>query len=187
MFTPQNEQGVIVLFASMIHQVGWKFIEVGTLYPDVILLINDEVWSVEFEFYASNFLDHKHDHRNCDAIVCWINDYPDSSLPIIELRSTDWMNQTYTKTEPYEKEIEYWKRRCLNAEAIAKRFEDSQKRKEISSRDLANMSLEEKKEHLVSVLKSTPDINRTRLAEQLAIGRTTLYAWIEELQTEATQ
>jgi len=42
---------------------------------------------IEFEFKASNFNEHGHDPDGCDFIVCWINDWPDCPITIIELKS----------------------------------------------------------------------------------------------------
>ena len=116
MFTPQNEQGVVVLFAKLADAAGWNLIEIGCKYPDAIFKKDDELWKIEFEFYASNFLDHKHDHRDCDIIVCWEDDYPGCPMPVIELSRVGWDTSQFQKCDPVLKEIEYWKRRCIRAE-----------------------------------------------------------------------
>jgi hypothetical protein len=41
---------------------------------------------IEFEFKASNFVEHGHDPAQCDFIVCWENDWPDCPLKVIELK-----------------------------------------------------------------------------------------------------
>lgn len=115
-FVPVNEQGVIVLFAAQADAVGWKFVSIGSSYPDAVLCKDDEEWHVEFEFRASNFLDHKHDHRECDLIICWENDYPDNPLPTIDLSDPAWAVVAPVKASAAEVTIEYWKRRALRAE-----------------------------------------------------------------------
>jgi hypothetical protein len=41
---------------------------------------------IEFEYRSRNFLTHKHDARQCDLIVCWEDDWPDSPLEVLELK-----------------------------------------------------------------------------------------------------
>jgi len=117
MFIPQNEQGVIVLFSTLAEKAGWEFVEISDLtFPDAKIRKNGEVWAVEFEFVASNFLNHGHDHRFCDMIICWQNDYLPCPLPIIALNDSEALHREYVKLDPKEKEIEYWKRLALRAE-----------------------------------------------------------------------
>jgi hypothetical protein len=49
------------------------------------------------------------------------------------------------------------------------------------SDDLTTASDEQKRRYLAELLASGERLNKTQLAKQFAIGRTTLYAWIEEL------
>ncbi len=115
-FVPVNEQGVIVLFAAQAQAAGWQFVSIGASYPDAVLCKDGEEWHVEFEFRASNFLEHKHDHRECDLIVCWDNDYPDNPLPTITLSDPSWAAVAPSRANPADVTIEYWKRRALRAE-----------------------------------------------------------------------
>lgn len=115
-FVPINEQGVIVLFAAQAGAAGWEFVSIGASYPDAVLRKDGADWYVEFEFKASNFLDHKHDHRECDLIVCWENDYQDNPLPTIALSDPSWAATAPSRANPADVTIEYWKRRALRAE-----------------------------------------------------------------------
>ena len=116
-FVPTNEQGVIVAFAAQAQAAGWEFVSIGSAFPDAVLRKNGEEWRVEFEYRASNFLDHKHDHRECDMVICWENDYPDNPLPTLELSGTEWVHAELVKSPESAVAIEYWKRRALRAEA----------------------------------------------------------------------
>jgi hypothetical protein len=52
------------------------------------------------------------------------------------------------------------------------------------SSDLTAASDEQKRQYLEQLLASDPKPNKTQLAKRLGIGRTTLYAWIDELTPE---
>jgi len=43
--------------------------------------------NIEFEFAASNFKDHGHSTDKCDIIICWVNDWTNCPIEIIELQS----------------------------------------------------------------------------------------------------
>lgn len=141
-FVPRNEQGVVVLFAMLAKEIGWEFVEIGASFPDAILCKNGEVWRVEFEFRASNFIDHKHDIRECDMIVCWENDYIDCPLPIISLNKPDEIGRTYIKCDQYLKEIAYWKNRASRAEqrvkVLSRSVKDARSQIQASQRELTS-------------------------------------------------
>jgi len=42
---------------------------------------------IELEYESRNFLEHRHPLKGCDLIVCWINNWPDCPLEVIELSS----------------------------------------------------------------------------------------------------
>jgi hypothetical protein len=42
---------------------------------------------IELEYESRNFLEHQHPVKGCDLIVCWINNWPDCPLEVIELSS----------------------------------------------------------------------------------------------------
>ena len=51
---------------------------------------NRDQWErikIEFEYRSSNFKDHGHDPKGCDLIVCWIHDWNECPLEVIELKS----------------------------------------------------------------------------------------------------
>lgn len=116
MFEPQNEQGVIVRFSQEASMHGWSIVEISATFPDAILEKDGVKWRTEFEYEASSFLTHRHDHRDADLIVCWLNDYTDCPLPIIELSDSEWHVSAPAMVTREVKEIEYWKQRCFRAE-----------------------------------------------------------------------
>ena len=114
---PTNEQGVVVLFSMLVGNSKWSIKSIGTAFPDVTLVYNDEIWLAEFEFKTSNFNLHKHDVRGCDLVICWQHDERDFPLPVIELSKPFWLNKNYKKTDSQIKELYYWK---MTAKALAR-------------------------------------------------------------------
>lgn len=89
---PVNESGVIFLFGSMAEQLGFMLTHVQSDFPDARAMVEVEPgrWQdvrVEFEFMSKNFMLHNHDPRGCDLIVCWIHNWPDCPLDVLELRA----------------------------------------------------------------------------------------------------
>ena len=90
-FAPVNEMGVVFLFGAMAGKLGFIVTWIGTAYPDVEAFreVAPGRWQrvrVEVEFLSRNFLQHFHDPKECDLIVCWENNWPDCPLEVIELK-----------------------------------------------------------------------------------------------------
>lgn len=92
---PTNEQGVVFLFGMVCADLGYAVEAVKTGYPDCeakrrIDRRHDQ-WErvrIEFEFCSSEFRNHGHNPDNCDLIVCWIDDWPDCPLDVLELKTS---------------------------------------------------------------------------------------------------
>ena len=91
---PTNEQGVVFLFGMVCSDLGFAVEAVKTGYPDCDAKrrINrqQDQWErvrVEFEFKSSEFKNHGHDPSNCDLIVCWIDDWQECPLEVLELKT----------------------------------------------------------------------------------------------------
>ena len=96
---PINEQGLIFLFSKMNEELGLIVETLKIGFPDCIgkRLIdkNNNLWesvSIEFEYKSKDFLSHRHDANKCDIIVCWIHDWHDCPIEVIELK--DKVNKT---------------------------------------------------------------------------------------------
>ncbi|MGA2065497.1 MAG: hypothetical protein ABSG86_11030 [Thermoguttaceae bacterium] len=90
---PINEQGVVYLFGMVSRELGFYVESIQQGFPDCeAKYCSDKkrnLWArarIELEFKASAFREHGHDAAQCDFIVCWIDDWPDSPLPVIELK-----------------------------------------------------------------------------------------------------
>jgi hypothetical protein len=89
---PQNELGVVYLFAHVAKRLHLRVEEIRPKFPDCIAFKrtgdSEKQVRIEFEYKSSNFKTHKHDPKGCDLIVCWHHDWPDmpQSLEVIELK-----------------------------------------------------------------------------------------------------
>ncbi|HEY7403163.1 MAG TPA: hypothetical protein VIB39_06555 [Candidatus Angelobacter sp.] len=90
-FAPVNEMGVVFLFGAMAEKLGFIVTWVGTQYPDVEAFreVAPGRWQrvrVEIEFQSRNFLQHFHDPKECDLIVCWEHNWAEAAMEVISLK-----------------------------------------------------------------------------------------------------
>ncbi len=81
-YKPINEQGVIYLFSLVAEDLNLRVESIQQGYPDCTGLKykGNGRWErvkIEFENKASNFLNHMHDPKECDIIICWNDDLSD--------------------------------------------------------------------------------------------------------------
>ncbi|KPJ57215.1 hypothetical protein AMJ49_01215 [Parcubacteria bacterium DG_74_2] len=96
-YSPVNEQGVVFLFGRILDDLNMYIEEVRTKYPDCVARrYTGRGWErvyIEFEYLSSNFIEHRHDPKECDIIVCWEDDLTAEDkmkiqdVEIIELKS----------------------------------------------------------------------------------------------------
>jgi len=91
-FAPKNEQGVLFVFGGVAHELGFSITRVQTGFPDVEAMREIgpnkcQPVKLELEYESRNFLAHMHPLDGCDGIVCWIDNWPECPLEVIELRS----------------------------------------------------------------------------------------------------
>jgi hypothetical protein len=91
---PINEQGVVYLFGMVSRELGFYIEAIQQGFPDCegkyLHHTAKNLWAkarIEFEFKASSFREHGHDANQCDFIICWVNDWSDCPIKVIELRS----------------------------------------------------------------------------------------------------
>ncbi len=90
-YEPINEQGVILLFAALCHDLGFMIEGIRSTFPDALLRRKNEkgTWNschAEFEFKSSNFKLHKHNPKQCDVIICWEHDLKDCQVEVLSLK-----------------------------------------------------------------------------------------------------
>lgn len=172
-FVPENEMGVIVRFAEEITQIeNVSIVSIRTKFPDVILLIDEKQTRAEFEYLASNFVSHQHDPRECDLIICWIDDVKHhNKLPTWELSKSEWLSLEIPEVMFAQKEAWYWEARARRSEGAERRIK---RLAQETVTPLPPIDLETLKPEILEELrKSKP--NMLRLAQRLDIGRSTLY------------
>lgn len=87
---PINENGVLFLFGAWAAKLGLMVTLVQMGFPDCEALreVAPGRWQrirIELEYESRNFLKHGHRVEDCDMIVCWINNWPECPLEVIEL------------------------------------------------------------------------------------------------------
>jgi hypothetical protein len=90
-YEPTNEQGVILLFAALCHDLGFMIEGIRSAFPDALLRRKNAkgTWNscrAEFEFKSSSFKYHKHNPKQCDLIICWEHDWHDCPNEVICLK-----------------------------------------------------------------------------------------------------
>lgn len=91
LFEPECEQEVVYLFAVLHRDMGFPYVlKIRGEFPDAVVIDrNKETKTIEFEFRASDFLQHGHPKDGCNYIVCRENDLeePVEGMPeILELK-----------------------------------------------------------------------------------------------------
>src|SRR6185312_2239848 len=87
---PTNESGVLVLFGAMARDLGFIITRVQAAFPDCEALrrMQNGRWQrvlIEFEFESKSFNLHLHDPAGCDMIVCWVHNWKECPVEVIEL------------------------------------------------------------------------------------------------------
>jgi len=90
LFEPEYEQEVVYLFAVFHRELGFPYIiRLRYEFPDALVMDKKRnPQRIEFEVKSSDFIQHKHDRKGCDFIVCWENDLENTEglPPIIALK-----------------------------------------------------------------------------------------------------
>ncbi len=88
-YAPANELGVVYLFSHLARKrFGLRVERVQASFPDCLAFRDGRRVRIEFEYRSRNFVQHRHDPRSCDWIVCWVHDWPavPRRIRVVELR-----------------------------------------------------------------------------------------------------
>ena len=76
------------------RELGFLIESIRTDYPDCegkrCVDTKKQRWEhvlIEFEYQSGNFLEHGHNLESCDLIVCWIHNWEDCPIEVLELKS----------------------------------------------------------------------------------------------------
>jgi hypothetical protein len=93
-YAPTYEAEVVSLFSSIADDLGFEIVSQRSAFPDCEArrIVNPrrkryKKCLIEFEFRSSDYKQHKHPLKGCDLIVCWIHDWDDCPLEVLELSS----------------------------------------------------------------------------------------------------
>jgi HB1, ASXL, restriction endonuclease HTH domain len=90
-YAPINEQGVVFLFGKLHKELGILVESIQTAFPDARgrkKVKNGWIeMRIEFEYKSSNFKTHKHPVEGCDMIICWIHDWLDCPIEVLDLKA----------------------------------------------------------------------------------------------------
>ncbi len=89
-YAPLNEAGVLFLFATVAQELGFSILRLQTEYPDCEAMREvrpgrQQRVHIELEYESRNYLEHRHPLDGCDLIVCWVHNWPECPLEVIEL------------------------------------------------------------------------------------------------------
>ncbi|MCK4765837.1 MAG: hypothetical protein KAW12_26795 [Candidatus Aminicenantes bacterium] len=94
-FAPLNEHGVLYIFGMVSQDLGFLIESIKPGYPagEGMRCFDkkNNSWEhihIDFEYKSSHFAERGLDEEDCDLIVCWIHDWKDCPIEVLELRST---------------------------------------------------------------------------------------------------
>ena len=115
-YSPINEQGVVLLFGKILKDLNMYVEEVKTGYPDCVARRRTgKGWEkvyIEFEYLSSGFKSHLEDFNNgkrCDLVVCWINNWKECPVQVVELKEEikNMEPEPFGEEEVKQQESEY--------------------------------------------------------------------------------
>ena len=88
---PINENGVIYLFGMVSHEIGFMVEAVHGAFPDCeakrhIGKNRYQRVRIKFEYKSSNYKSQGYDSAGADMIVCWLHDWADCPLEVLDLK-----------------------------------------------------------------------------------------------------
>lgn len=91
-YAPTSEHDVVQMFGAIAHELGFEIIGNRSAFPDcearrwtATARESYEKCLIEYEFSSSDYKKHKHPMKGCDLIVCWIHDWLECPIEVLEL------------------------------------------------------------------------------------------------------
>lgn len=139
-YSPINEQGVVFLFGRVLEDLNLYIEEIRIKYPDCVARrYTRKGWEriyIEFEYNASNFIQHNHDPSECNMIVCWKNDLTNvdkknlHGIEIVELKSLidEMENKPIEEPDKVPHKTEYDLKHHFNRKKVHKPIQELYKK-----------------------------------------------------------
>jgi predicted transport protein len=134
-YSPINEQGVVLLFGKILKDLNMYVEEIKTGYPDCVARRRTgKGWEriyIEFEYSSSGFKSHLEDYekgKKCDLVVSWNNNWKECPLPVLELKEEiknmepEPFGEEEVKKEESEYDLEHHVRRRNITKAVKTLF-----------------------------------------------------------------
>lgn len=91
-YEPVTEDGVIFVFGVLAQELGFSVTRIQKDFPDceAVCEVQDGKWQklrIEFELASKNFLEHMHNPEECDLIVCWVHNWRECPVEVLEMRT----------------------------------------------------------------------------------------------------
>jgi len=93
-YAPTYESEVVSMFSSIADELGFEIVAQRPAFPDCeARRLADskrrryKKCLIEFELRSSDYKKHKHPLKGCDLIVCWLHDWEECPIEVLELRS----------------------------------------------------------------------------------------------------
>ena len=93
-YAPTCEHDVVQMFGSVAAELGFEIVGNRSAFPDCEARraqgFARETFAkclIEYEFSSSDYRRHKHPPTGCDLVVCWIHDWDDCPIEVLELQA----------------------------------------------------------------------------------------------------
>jgi hypothetical protein len=84
-FIPRNEIQTREWFCYHLDEFEYSIVESQIPFPDYTLKDGDgNILATEMEYQSVNFINHQHDPKKCDLVICWIHNAA-LPMPVFEL------------------------------------------------------------------------------------------------------
>jgi len=88
---PINQNGVIFLFGMVSNELGFMVEAIHAAFPECEAKrhVGENRYQrvrIKFEYKSSNYMSHGYDPSGADMIVCWVHDWHDCPLEVLELQ-----------------------------------------------------------------------------------------------------
>lgn len=175
--TPENELGVIVLFAQQAEAAGFEIVSISGAFPDALVTKGGNTYRAEFEYQATNFKSHKHDVRKCDLIIAWVNDWPSCILPVLALSESTWVDTALVLPNELERKAAYWEQRARLAEARLRQMGDEGAKADHRARNKT-------RQRLLLFYAKNPMATQAQVAQALGVTRQAIGQQLDKLEAE---